>query len=183
MHEAGYVQVAGAVMFTTVTSCLSWNSIERSHWSGPALWYATIVLALACIFTGAQQTLVLPDQETLERVSAQEVERIKLSFTKHGRHSDQPSTSVLFAFQVPIMLLGYTVVCFLAGLCSVVLSPLTRRWNDEAKVGLQVVHPYKSQMLTMYQTAVTFLTISAFSLICWLFPSSFVHRLGTKQAT
>ena len=61
---------------------------------------------------------------------------MKQSFTADSMHTSEPSNSALFAWQLPIMLLGYTVVAFLAGLCSVVLSPLARNpgWNDEAKV-------------------------------------------------
>ena len=43
---------------------------------------------------------------------------------------------MLFTSQAPIMFLSYAVLSFLAGLCSVVISPLARDpdWNYHAKV-------------------------------------------------
>ena len=93
-------------MFASVTSCLSWNVLEESHWSGPALWYGTIILSLSTIFTGAQQSLVLPDIESIEKLTYEELEKIKNSFTFRGQGSTLPSVASLFAWQLPIMLLG-----------------------------------------------------------------------------
>lgn len=123
-------------MFASVTSCLSWNSLNNRHWSGPALWYATIIFSLSCIFTGAQQSLVLPEADSIEKLTSEELERMKQSFAASKQRSSQPSRLSLFAWQIPLMLLGYAVVTFLGGLCSVVLSPLARNpgWNDETKV-------------------------------------------------
>ena len=137
-HEAGYVQVFGAVIFASVSSCLSWDAVNRSHWSGPALWACCIVLALACILTGAQQCLVLPDAETLASLTLEEVESMRLSFTGRAKPLDKPGVCTLFAWQIPMMLLSYAVICFLAGLCSVVLSPLARNphWSGDAKVSV-----------------------------------------------
>lgn len=43
---------------------------------------------------------------------------------------------MLFVWQVPIMFLGYSVLTFLTGYCSVIFSPLTEQigWNADAKV-------------------------------------------------
>ena len=127
------------MIFASVSSCLSWEVVKTSHWSGPGLWYSSIVLALACIFTGVQQSLVLPEAEALDKMSYDEVETMRLAFLGDAQTSESPSYSVLVAWQVPIMLLGYAVLSFVAGLCSVVLTPLARdtRWDAEAKVGLK----------------------------------------------
>lgn len=132
----GYVQVAGAVMFASVTSCLSWNTIDSRHWSGPALWHATIILSLSAIFTGAQQSLVLPDAASIDTIPQHELDSMKLSFAISTSQPTKASACALFSWQIPMMLLGYAVVGFLGGLCSVVLSPLAQKagWNEEAKV-------------------------------------------------
>ena len=54
----------------------------------------------------------------------------------------QPSHMVLFALQAPLMCLTYSIVFFLAGLASVVLSPLavSPGWNAQAKVSSPVFH-------------------------------------------
>jgi hypothetical protein len=123
-------------MFASVTGCLSWTAVQTSHWSGPALWYSSIVYAIASIFLGAQQTLVLPDADSIDALAPDKIESMKQSFMSKGDLNPQPSRLMLFVWQAPIMLLGCAVFSFLAGLCSVVLSPLARNrsWNEEAKV-------------------------------------------------
>jgi hypothetical protein len=49
----------GAVLFTSVISCLSWTNIDSRHWTGPALWYCSILLAIASVVLAAQQHMVL----------------------------------------------------------------------------------------------------------------------------
>ena len=123
-------------MFASVTGCLSWTVVQTSHWSGPALWYSSIVLAIASIFLGAQQTLVLPEADSIDVLAPDKVESMKQSFMSRGGLNPRPSILMLFIWQAPITLLGCAVFSFLAGLCSVVLSPLARKpsWNEEAKV-------------------------------------------------
>ena len=55
-----------------------------------------------------------------------------------NRRGERPSHMVLFALQAPIMCLTYSIVFFLAGLASVVLSPVAKNpeWNSEAKVSV-----------------------------------------------
>ena len=54
----------------------------------------------------------------------------------HHERRKQPSHLVLFALQAPLMCLTYSIFFFLAGLASVVLSPLAHNpgWNADAKV-------------------------------------------------
>lgn len=56
-----------------------------------------------------------------------------------NKRHERPSHLVLFALQAPIMCLTYSIVFFLAGLASVVLSPLAQNpgWNPEAKVSVR----------------------------------------------
>jgi hypothetical protein len=62
---------------------------------------------------------------------------MKLSFVGRSQDLDQPSNPIPFAWQVPTMSLGFSVVSFLASFCSVVRSPLAPKleWDDEGKVG------------------------------------------------
>jgi hypothetical protein len=92
--------------------------------------------AITSIFLGAQQTLVLPDADSIDVLAPDKIESMKQSFMSRGNLNPRPSRLMLFVWQAPIMLLGCAVFSFLAGLCSVVLSPLARKpsWNEEAKV-------------------------------------------------
>lgn len=125
-------------MFASTISCLSWGVLSSSYWSGPALWYGSIVLALMAVMLGAQQVMFLPDnfdgnaarsfrKRLMVRSNREEKRAIELL---------EPRQSMLFAWQAPLMCLSCSVVFFHAGLLSVVVSPLARKreWGDEAKV-------------------------------------------------
>lgn len=121
----------GAILFTSIISCLSWSNLSRSHWSGPALWYAGIILSLTSVVLGAQQTLELPE-------ASGTIDALTFKRRLTARHSNPPTPSriMLFALQAPFMCMTYSIALFLAGLTSVVLSPLARQpmWDDDAKV-------------------------------------------------
>ena len=98
----------------------------------------------------------------------------------HQRPKKQPSHMVLFALQAPLMCLTYSIIFFLAGLTSVVLSPLAENpgWNSDAKVSKghhNVLHlcVYVGAILTMLQTTVLFLVASSVLFVTFI-STSFV---------
>ncbi|KAI9653779.1 MAG: hypothetical protein M1831_005646 [Alyxoria varia] len=209
LREVQYVQVAGALLFSSLVSALSWTTVQASHWSGPACWYAGIVWSLLAIVLGAQQSMVVPnackspgqldmlrkkvmvgghgrgdamlgkrvESEYGSRNVTRWIDRAKDALKRekeaeekggkgggeeekgqehddhhrhhhhfhrnhdehdeehHQRPRSQPSHMVLFALQAPLMCLTYSIIFFLAGLTSVVLSPLAENpgWNSDAK--------------------------------------------------
>ena len=120
-------------MFTSTISCLSWSNLSTTYWPGPALWYGSIILALTSIIVGAQQAMFMPD--TVDTEAAQEFRRRHIA-NNGSEKRPEPRQIMLFVWQAPLMCLSYSIVFFLAGLTSVVLSPLAQRpgWNAEAKV-------------------------------------------------
>ena len=121
-------------MFASTMSCLSWSNLSSSHWSGPALWYGSIVLALMAVMLGAQQAMFLPDR--IDGNAARDFRKRLMVRSREKRAELEPRQSMLFAWQAPLMCLSCSVVFFHAGLLSVVVSPLARKpgWGDEAKV-------------------------------------------------
>ena len=122
-------------MFASTISCLSWSNLSSSHWSGPALWYGSIILALMAVMLGAQQVMFLPDK--FDGNAARDFrKRLMVRGREKMRAELEPRQSVLFAWQAPLMCLSCSVMFFHAGLLSVVISPLARKpgWGDEAKV-------------------------------------------------
>ena len=122
-------------MFASTISCLSWSNLSSTHWSGRALWYSSIVLALMAVMLGAQQVMFLPDK--FDGNAAREFRKRLMvrSKEKMSRAELEPRQSVLFAWQAPLMCLSCSVVFFHAGLLAVVGSPLAGKkgWGDEAK--------------------------------------------------
>ncbi|OQU99756.1 hypothetical protein CLAIMM_05343 [Cladophialophora immunda] len=179
--ESKYIQLAGGFVFTTVATCLTWPATNRGHWSGAALFYCSILFALIAIVCGSQQLLVLPTADktavlpTPSRPMAlADAMAIKERLTVSGqfRHPNAAAAhhrpfpedlkvGFVFSLQAPIMLLTFSTMTFLAGLCSVVFSPLARdlRWNDEAKI------------------AVVFLVVALITLTVFISTSRLIHKL------
>ena len=137
---------------------MTWISTDRAHWSGAALFYCSLLFALIAVVLGSQQLLALPkaDVESDEdpivgangsvvwspRADAHQRQQgaaaIQKRLTKQadGRGAVELRARFVFMLQAPIMMLMFSVMTFLAGLCSVVYSPLAQnlQWNDDAKV-------------------------------------------------
>jgi hypothetical protein len=100
------------------------------------------VFALGAIISGSQQLWILPKPIHGDFVDDREkrlrVESLGNLVRRLQRRSDGAGlkTKYIFALQAPIMLLTFSAMTFLAGVCSVVYSPLAKRlaWNDESKV-------------------------------------------------
>lgn len=117
----------GAVTFASAISTLSWTGLEGRHWTGPACWYTSIILAMVSVLSGAQQTILL---ESLQNVGSQRA-RSRL----YGK-SSEPRWTVVFAWQCHLMFLSWALVFYFAGLTSYIASPVAMNlvWDDNAKV-------------------------------------------------
>ena len=117
----------GAVVFASVNGAISWQSFESRHWLSKACFYSSIVLAIASMVTGAQQTLLLDSLAPGQRYRARD-------WTFWG--SRGPSCKLMFAWQMPLLFLNYSMLLFLAGLSAWVISPMAKnlKYDAEAKV-------------------------------------------------
>lgn len=103
----------GAVFFTSLTSRLSWYNLSSQHWSGPALWYAGIILALIAVIIGNQQMLVIPDTSDTTAALTLAIQK-RLMTSDSLSASPRPKRLMLFTWQAPLMSLSYAIICFLA---------------------------------------------------------------------
>lgn len=131
-------------MVASVPGCLTWPIAADAHWSGPSLWYACVLLAVTSVFLASQQALVLRDLEMDKKLENDDyVESIRQHFLSWivDERKPEPVVTKLFVWQAPIMFLGFSVFCFLGGLCSVIFSPLARtlEWAPQAKVCLSAL--------------------------------------------
>ena len=98
------------------------------------MWYAALIFALVSIILGAQQTIIMPEaSDGIDPLI------IKQRLLASDSFTPRPNRLMLFVWQSPLMCISSSIMCFLAGLTSVVLSPLAQdpRWNEAAKVGRQ----------------------------------------------
>jgi hypothetical protein len=140
------------------------------------------MLSIGSVFLGSQQIFVLPDSNEVQSFSIEQLEDIKSSLTasKKDDADQHPSWYMLFVWQCPTMLLGYAVVFFLAGFCSVVLSPLAQnpRWNDDAKVGSQLRKPNNRKLTVCRQHWYFFLWQLSQVLASFSLPNSCITLRG-----
>ncbi|KAL9061135.1 MAG: hypothetical protein Q9162_000280 [Coniocarpon cinnabarinum] len=158
-RESRYVEVASAVVFTSVTQSLSWPSVANANWSASALLYSSVVLAIAAVVVGAQQQRVLPSFVDDAHLNFNE-KSLQL-FRERLMFRDRKNRSVVFALQCPLMMLSFSVLSFLAAMCSTIFGPLVVaiRWDDNAK------------------TALTFGIFGLFTLLVFLYCSQYIYRL------
>ena len=150
------IQSQSVLLFTSVISSLSWSTVFERHWTGPAFWYASILLSLVGLVLGAQQVLVL---ESITSHTWQEMRRTLAWLDSEGTWHCR--RLMLYTLQSPIQCFAYSVICFLAGFLSYVFSPLAegQGWNDNAKVRRK--YQEVKYMLIFSKTAVVFgITIS-----------------------
>ena len=81
------------------------------------MWYAAIIFSLNAVILGAQQAMFIFD---LGDGAEQASERLR-------KRSEIKEGYILFAWQAPIMSLAHSVIFFLAGLISVVVSPFSKK--------------------------------------------------------
>jgi len=120
--------------------CWSWSTPADYQWLEKAAWFACILLSITAIMTGAQQTLLLETSEPSSQMSPDHLHNLRRSLEGccSNQQHPKPCPIVIFSWQVPIMLLCYAVISFLAGLCVVVYSPIAGKveWNADAKVSI-----------------------------------------------
>lgn len=97
------------------------------------------MFSLTAVVSGSQQTLLLPREKDARSQDDIDNERKRALWIQEKVRGSDPagiSDRYVYALQAPIMLLMFAVMTFLAGLCSVVFSPLARNlgWNGDAKV-------------------------------------------------
>lgn len=83
-------------MFASTISCLSWSNLSTTYWSGPALWYESIILALTSIILGAQQAMFMPD--TVDVEASQEFRRRHIA-DNGSEKRPEPRQVMLFVWQ------------------------------------------------------------------------------------
>ena len=90
------------------------------------MWYGAIIFSLNAVILGAQQAMIISDFGDGKKQASER-------FKKRSRIRER---NILFVWQAPIMNLAHSVIFFLVGLISVVVSPFAKNigWNDEAKV-------------------------------------------------
>ena len=122
-----------------MTSCLQWYGTQTSHWSAPALFYSSLIFSLLAVVNGSQQILLLPETRAEGCYSDRDEDEARSIRDRLRKdEANEVTRRWVFALQAPMMLLTLSVISFLAGLCSVIFSPLAHHltWNSEAKVSL-----------------------------------------------
>jgi hypothetical protein len=147
----------------------SWAGLETRHWLGPACWYSSLVLAVASIFSGGQQNMII------EQLKDNDVLKCHHR-TFWGPRSGSRWARVLFAWEAPFIFLHYSMILFLVGLCSHIVSPVVfeMEYNNNTKVGAPIL--YSCPTLILAQLMIFYLTTLGFSALVYVTCSRLVHN-------
>jgi len=116
---------------------------SKTPWTVYATFYAALILSLAAVSIGSQQTITLfrlgHNRDGLESLQ-------KLLRKKADPHI--ASKSQLYLWQLPVMLLNVSILLFIIGLIVIIWSQAAQQpgWNDEMKArqaSSQVTHLYQ----------------------------------------
>lgn len=120
----------GALLASATTGSLQWGILDSVHWIVPAAWYITLILSLMGVMFAFYLTILLSNFAINKQGD-------KLLLNSLGRRSDpqKPAWISLFALQVPMMILSYSLISYITGLSVMVLIPL---WSDPWGNGTKV---------------------------------------------
>ena len=91
-------------------------------------------MALMAVVLGAEHTMMLSNLSAPTRNIL--TVRKKLRGMMSAKDNVRPGAIILFTLQAPLMCLAYSIILFLGGLASFVISPLAMNpiWDADAKV-------------------------------------------------
>jgi hypothetical protein len=72
----------------------------------------------------------------LDNINSNDWERAQRHLSVSGEGEWRPKRTMLYVWQAPLMALSCSMILFMAGLMSYVISPFAskRRWDEDAKV-------------------------------------------------
>lgn len=160
----------GAVIFATVPTCLGWIEISKAHWTAPAFWYVSIVLAIMSVVIAAQQTSVLSSLQKTKFSIVQD--RLVQSVAA------LPRRKMLYAWQIPLQCLSYSIVAFLVGFSSYIVSPITAAnpWDGKAQASMNASDGAHTTTDNS-QAAITFGAVMLFVAINLIWSSAAVYHI------
>jgi len=140
------------LLAAAVIGCFSWTPVVGEHWAGPAARYSSLLLALfATLLSSSQAPIFSSFQGPLGTTDLDHVVALLLKVHRDnpGEPTQRPASdpeggqttaeatpahwtpsvvhvrwTMVFVFQAPMMLMAYSMTCFLIGLSLYVCTPL-----------------------------------------------------------
>lgn len=139
------------ILSAAVIGCFSWSAVDDAYWLVAALWYGTLIMSIFAILLASSQAFIFSSlappsvglgsagdyTKYLDLIlvvrDRQYVRRDREQIPAHQR---LPQAKMLFTWQAPMMLMGYSVIFFVGGLTVYVCTPLFRGTipSDDTKV-------------------------------------------------
>jgi hypothetical protein len=121
----------GALLAGVGSSIFSWPAIDSAPWTAKALFYASLITALVSVGSGTQQYI------TLSRIRGERLERFQKEVTKNKTAQSHH----LYIWQMPIMLLSFSIWYLLIGLLILICdrAAVSPAWDQDMKVNFKHV--------------------------------------------
>ena len=139
-----------------ITASFSWNTVASAHWTAPGFWYASLTFSICGILLAAQQVAAFSLLGPFpENPSADGARKAILRYLPHMLRKTSMQVShnearnpeydlgewtvrwkMVFTWQVPMMFMAYSFLCYILGLTIMACSPLLQRqpWGPESNV-------------------------------------------------
>lgn len=117
------------MIVSAVCSSFSWNRLEQAHWVASAAWYGSVVLSTTSVIEAFHLSIFLSDAEVGGYTD-------KLLREKLFGSSEKAKPFALYALQIPIMMLSWSLISYMTGLSLLVCEAWwsTAVGSDEWKV-------------------------------------------------
>jgi hypothetical protein len=105
-----------------VTGSVQWKSLDTAHWFVYSAWYGTLLLSLVSVMVAFYLSILLSNFGINTAGNTH-----LLTALQSTQNKKKARWGSLFALQVPIMLLSYSLIAYVVGLTLLVMRPL---WTD-----------------------------------------------------
>jgi hypothetical protein len=112
----------GTLIASVVVGSIQWGSLGTAHWVVWACWYETLILSLVSVMLAFYLSLLLSNF-AINPLG----DKLLLKALHLSKNNMKARWASLFALQVPIMLLSYSLIAYILGMALLVACPL---WND-----------------------------------------------------
>lgn len=175
----------------------SWPSTLHAPWQSSGLWYSSLLLAIFALITGAQHTALLETIIVCKNDCALNDMRMYLHFflkpackDLEADQSASPSISnnMVFIWQTPLMLMGWSWISFVLALTLHIVRPLCAALQNEDLRPVSLSHnglagPKYRALKSHTQAAIFYLSTCGTVCVAFIWCSFWAYRAASHINT
>ncbi|RDL35949.1 uncharacterized protein BP5553_06561 [Venustampulla echinocandica] len=126
------VSFIGTLIASACTGSIQWSSLQTAHWIVSAAWYGTLVFSLMSVMVAFYLSILLSNFSINPSGP-----KLLLQTLHRSGNKRKARWGSLFALQLPLMLLSYSLIAYVIGLAVMVVQPLwSEPWGDKSLIAI-----------------------------------------------